>query len=232
MKSLIIRGIAKLFNKLGCEVHYKNKRYYWMYLPVSDKFLEVYNKYNVKNVSYVGLDQLHPMYQFLSYAITLEGDVAHLGVYKGGSAAVLASLIEKTRKTYHLFDTFEGLPTTSTEDNVNGYKEHTEKQMVVRLEDVHNYLKDYSCIKYHKGYFPDTAKPVEDEKFCFVYLDSDLYQSTKDGLEFFYPRMVKGGVIVVDDYGSRRWAGVKKAVDEFGKPVMEFAGCQATIIKQ
>ena len=69
-----------------------------------------------------------------------------------------------------------------------------------------------------KGYFPQSVigdKNLENESFCFVSLDADLYKPILEGLKFFYPKMVKGGVIVIDDYYSQLYSGVKKAVDEF-----------------
>lgn len=68
---------------------------------------------------------------------------------------------------------------------------------------------------FKKGYFPDTVQGLEGHTFCFVYLDADLYTSIRDGLAFFYPRMIPGGVIVIDDYGTDNWPGVEKAVYEF-----------------
>ena len=67
-----------------------------------------------------------------------------------------------------------------------------------------------------KGFFPESAKGVEDT-FLFVNLDADLYAPTLAGLEFFYPRMVKGGIILVHDYFSKAFFGAKDAVREFCK---------------
>ena len=66
-----------------------------------------------------------------------------------------------------------------------------------------------------KGYFPETAESLEDETFAFVSLDPDLYAPVLSGLEFFYPRLSKGGVIVVHDYDNKQFEGVRRAVDEF-----------------
>lgn len=233
------RTAARILAIVSLEIHYKKAGYEWINLPLSKEFMELYKRYHVRTTSLVDIGRLHPLYQFLSYAIKLDGDVAQLGVYKGGSTAVLASLVEKTGKTYHAFDTYEGLPKTKTEDNINGYKDSGKPELAdTSLESVQKYLNDYSCIEYHKGYFPDTAirSSVAEKKFCFVYLDADLYQSTKDGLEFFYPKLSKGGVIVIDDYGGRRWAGVKTAIDEFmpknkGAVLMQIAAGQAIMVK-
>ena len=66
-----------------------------------------------------------------------------------------------------------------------------------------------------KGWFPETAKGLENERFCFVSLDTDLYDPILAGLEFFYPRMVNGGVILIDDYFDKLTIGVAKAVESF-----------------
>ena len=78
---------------------------------------------------------------------------------------------------------------------------------------------------FHKGFFPDTAGPVADNKFCLVHVDVDIYQSVRDCLEFFYPRLVSGGFMVFDDYEGKNCPGVRKAIDEFlvDKPEVQIA---------
>jgi predicted O-methyltransferase YrrM len=83
------------------------------------------------------------------------------------------------------------------------------------LESVKEFLGDCNNVVFHPGFFPVTAEPVKDKKFCFVYFDADLYQSTKSCLEFFYPRMVRGGVMIFDDYEWKGCPGLKKAIEEF-----------------
>ena len=73
---------------------------------------------------------------------------------------------------------------------------------------------DSSKLKIHAGYFPDSAKGLENETFALVNIDADLYNPVKAGLEFFYPRMSPGGIILIHDY-NHRWEGLVKAVDEF-----------------
>jgi len=72
------------------------------------------------------------------------------------------------------------------------------------------------------------------KKFAFVHLDVDLYQSTQDCLEWFYPRMSRGGVIVSHDYLSAT-QGVKRVFDEFfadkPEPILELSGSQCLVIK-
>lgn len=67
-----------------------------------------------------------------------------------------------------------------------------------------------------KGYFPDTAEGLE-EKFAYVDIDCDLYLPVKAGLEWFYPRMVRGGVIFVHDCNNKGYLGANKALKEFSE---------------
>jgi len=70
----------------------------------------------------------------------------------------------------------------------------------------------------------------------FVHIDVDLYQPTLAALEYFYPRLAAGGIIVCDDYGSLSFPGAYKAVEEFSRkynePILRFTTCQAVIIKE
>lgn len=64
------------------------------------------------------------------------------------------------------------------------------------------------------GYFPESAMGIE-EKFCFVNMDLDLYRPTAGGLEWFENHMEAGGIILVHDYFTDDFKGVKQAVDEY-----------------
>ena len=65
------------------------------------------------------------------------------------------------------------------------------------------------------GYFQDTLPSYADQRFCFVHLDCVIYESYRTCLEFFYPRLVRGGVILLDEYNDPPWPGCTLAVDEF-----------------
>jgi predicted O-methyltransferase YrrM len=84
----------------------------------------------------------------------------------------------------------------------------------------------------YKGTFPqDNSQYAEHEQFSLVHLDVDIYTSVRDCLQFFWPRMVAGGVIILDDYNAPDCPGAKKAADEFTKNVEPTTQCQAVIWK-
>lgn len=162
-------------------------------------------------------------------AAKVPGDIAEVGTYQGASSKLIAEARAADAGSVHLFDTFEGLPKIQEIDR-STFKTG---QYGADFEDVSNYLSAYPNIFLYKGLFPETAGPVRDKKFSFVHLDVDLYESTKLALEFFYPRMSPGGIIVSHDYPTA--PGVKEAVDEFmqgkAEPVLELSARQCCIVK-
>lgn len=82
---------------------------------------------------------------------------------------------------------------------------------------VRNRLAGSPGVEFHPGFFPETAAtPVlRATRFQFVHLDLDLYRSTLDALEFFYPRLLPGAMLVSHDYGDASVPGVKQAFDDF-----------------
>jgi len=154
----------------------------------------------------------------------LDGNIAECGCWKGTSAYQIASIMKRngTSKILHIFDSFEdGLSDKMPQDNnvrVNqSIKEiKDEKEIFISIEnEVKENLSGFDFIKYYPGWIPERFGEVDTFVFSFVHIDVDLYDPTKQSLEFFFERMVTGGIIVVDDYGYTQFPGAKIAVDEF-----------------
>lgn len=142
----------------------------------------------------------------------LQGDFAELGVYQGSTAAVLARFARRLNRQIYLLDTYEGFDQQdfSGLDAGRGtaFADTSLAAVQARVGDVNT--------TYIKGYFPQTAEHLpEDGRYCLVHIDTDLYAPIMSGLEYFYPRMVPGGYLIVHDYGSLVWEGAEKAVDTF-----------------
>jgi hypothetical protein len=83
------------------------------------------------------------------------------------------------------------------------------------LESVRALVGEQS-VRYVQGYFPETSGQIPDDtRFCLVHIDCDLYQPISSALDFFYPRLVPGGYLIVHDYTSPDWTGAERAVDDF-----------------
>lgn len=135
----------------------------------------------------------------------VEGSYAEVGVFQGTSAKAICEF--KGHKDFHLFDTFEGLPEVDQIDEI-----FKSRMFNASRQELEERLDAYENIHIHEGLFPNTTKKLKEETFAFVHLDVDLYQCTKDALDYFYPRLASGGVIISHDYHLK---GVQKAVDEF-----------------
>ncbi|MCX6686097.1 MAG: class I SAM-dependent methyltransferase [Methanoregula sp.] len=172
--------------------------------------------------------EAYHIYMAVKRTHKVPGDIAEVGVFKGGSAKIICSA--KGDRALHLFDTFEGLPKVDEVDLVWPFYEG---KFATSCEDVMDYLATESNVFFYKGIFPGTSEPVKDRSFSLVNLDVDTYESTKKCLEFFYTRMSPGGIIISHDYITA--PGVQKAFDEFFsdklEPVIETAGSQCLVVK-
>lgn len=190
-------------------------------------------------------DRLWNLWSWVNDTIqSLEGNIAELGSYKGGSAKLLAKAIGHSRKV-HVFDTFEGVPAELTDVehdiimenhphlNINWAGGYSGGEWAASYEEVKSFLKDCPSIIIHRGLVPDTLTEIESEQFCFVYLDMDIYSPTMDALKFFWPRLCSKGVIMLDDYGHLQ--GITDAVNcfsaEVGSPIIHTCYMQCALRK-
>ena len=162
----------------------------------------------------------------------LPGSIVECGVWRGGTMMAVAHLLrmhERFDKDLYLFDTFEGMPLpTEVDTDFRGRKAKTEFLSKKRTNDSSNWCYaslsevqanletvGYPSSKIHfvAGKVEDTVPKEAPEKICILRLDTDWYESTRHELIHLYPRLVKGGVLIIDDYGH--WQGARKAVDEY-----------------
>lgn len=147
----------------------------------------------------------------------IEGDIAELGVYQGEFCKYMNKYFPERK--LHLFDTFEGF----TKDDMDMQQENglgtlsdlgnkgLDTSVGLVMEKMDN--KEVVCI--YQGFFPDTI-PDKELSFSLVSLDCDLYQPMLEGLRYFYPRVTRGGYLMLHDYNNVIWGGgVGKAIREY-----------------
>lgn len=143
------------------------------------------------------------LYDCALRARNLNGEYWDVGCHSGGSSAIMK--FAAPERPIRMFDSFDGLPSGSAKD-----KNNEPGRFAIKFDEIMHMLGPV-----HAGWVPETFKGLEDSEIALAHVDLDLYQSTKDALEFVGPRIVPGGIIVIDDYGSDGWSGVSQAVDEF-----------------
>lgn len=162
------------------------------------------------------------------------GDFIECGVYRGGSAMLMALTLAAMgeHRDIYLYDTFAGMPEPGAND-LSPYeppahsiwKKKPEGWCVATVDEVRENMAStgYAMDRIHlvPGMVEDTLPSSKHERIAMLRLDTDWYQSTLCELEILYPRIVPGGVLLIDDYGH--WRGSAKAVNEYFKGSLLFS---------
>ncbi|MEO5582858.1 MAG: TylF/MycF/NovP-related O-methyltransferase [Saprospiraceae bacterium] len=141
----------------------------------------------------------------------IPGDLIETGVWRGGASifmkAVLKTSSHNDRKIW-LADSFLGLPKPdeSIYEKDVGDEHYLQKELKVSLESVKNNFSKFDLlddnIMFLEGWFKDTLPLAPIEKLALIRLDGDMYESTMDGIYNLYPKLSKGGFLIVDDWGA------------------------------
>lgn len=197
-------------------------------------FLSAYKKLSPNNP--YSQDRKYVLKEFTKHTNLIDGDIAECGCFEGASAYFIASAAPDI--PFHIFDSFEGLSAPDDldkNDNISHsyWKAGDLSSTTNKLNDT---LSEFDKIILYKGWIPERFCDVKDKTFRLLHIDVDLYQPTIDSLKFFYPRMNKGGVIIMDDYGSTTCPGAFKAANDYMKDkkehIIHMPTAQGMIIKQ
>ncbi len=144
----------------------------------------------------------------------VDGDTAECGAWQGMGSYLIARVNRagERRRRHFVFDSFEGLSEPDEFDG--GY--WTGGDLAESEDTCRRNLAEFGDdVGIYKGWIPDCFQHLTDERFAFLHIDVDLYQPTRDSLEFFYPRLNPGAVVLCDDYGFTTCPGATRAMDEF-----------------
>ena len=187
--------------------------------------------------TYLNVDRLYTIWQAVESLPPTAHAVAEVGVYRGGSAWFMAEALRRSGREmpFYVCDTFQGH--VEVDGSVDGLHQPGVQFTRVKAEKVAKYLREFPFIRLQVGDIRETAPAFAGERaFGLVHLDVDVYPITRFCLDFFGPRVVPGGVMVMDDYGTTTCEGVKRAVDEFaashpGFRVMHLLTGQAVVTR-
>ena len=135
------------------------------------------------------------------------GAAAELGVYRGFFARCINQLMPERK--FYLFDSFEGFAEGDcAADSFQAAHRNTAIDKVLAI------MPHPDSLTVKPGFFPESLEGLE-ERFCLVSLDVDFYRGTLDGLRYFWPRLEKGGYLMLHDWGSPKLPGVAKALSDY-----------------
>ena len=141
------------------------------------------------------------------------GAAAELGVYRGFFARCINQLLPN--RNLYLFDSFEGFG-----ENACASESFQAAHRNTAIHKVLAIMPHPKMITVKPGFFPESLEGMED-KFCLVSLDVDFYQTTLEGLRYFWPRLERGGYLMLHDWGSQSLPGVRQALEDFEREMGE-----------
>jgi hypothetical protein len=223
----ILKGILK---KAGYEVNRIPKSPFSVDMVEKD-FFEIYEK--CRPFTMTSVERMYALYQAVKYVVGhgIAGDFVECGVWKGGSVMLMAATLLKmneTSRNIYLYDTYAGMSKPQERDVMHSGQpaceilaEHTAGDInefcYATLQEVQEHLfrAPYPREKYIfvKGKVEETIPQTAPERISILRLDSDWYESTYHELKYLFPRLVVGGVIIIDDYGC--WKGAREATDQY-----------------
>ncbi len=252
LERMFSRAISKIKVKLNSS---KSEQQSHLLFDIEQPFNELYLKgMRISQTPDSGTKRRARFYNLISFLKTvnhIDAAVIECGCWKGLSSYLMCHYLKINNQNYdgkgfYVLDSFEGLSQPSSEDVIHkslvdqfGERKGTafkaKGAYSASLDAVKKVLYEFPNVKLHKGWIPESFNELPNLTFKFVHIDLDLYEPIIGSLEYFYPKLVHGGIIVCDDYGSLYWPGAKKAVEEFaantGLQFISLSSGQAVFIK-
>jgi O-methyltransferase len=237
---MIKKIIKKILNVFGLSIFFIKKHeivpknfFIPFYKNNENKFVKLYEE-GLQKVGGVWSDNFskklryYSTFQMVEHVLKkdLNFDFVECGTWHGHTAWVFSQLIKKSGQkiNFHIFDSFEGGYSALSKEDKNLLRTLSQSEIKKQKEAfyseesfVKNIVSEFSFVKFYKGWIPTRFHEVKDKKFQFIHIDVDLYQPTYDSLDFFFPRLVEGGIILCESYNMSELPGANKAFEEFLK---------------
>jgi O-methyltransferase len=181
-------------------------------------------------LSAAGGSNINIILSLLERTREVPGDLAECGVFRGASLCAIALYLVENGLDRQIFalDSFHGFDRSIDHDLKLGGEADTEKRIGgfdrTSFDHVSRKLARLGLagkVTLLPGYFAQTLSILPETRYSFVHLDCDIYESYKQTLTYFYPRMASRGIILLDEYNDPPWPGCNLAVDEFLVDKME-----------
>lgn len=178
--------------------------------------------------------RIHVLSWFAQLATRVEGDFVECGTDHGGTAMAVLSLTDLSGRQFWLLDTFNGLDRsqlTEQEEKIEGgYLDYVDC-----FGTVQRTFAGFPNVRLVRGSVPSTLPEVTAEKVAFLHLDMNATVPEIAALEYFWPKMPSGAVVVMDDYGWPRHkeqkAGFDRFAEQHGLDILQLPTGQGVMLK-
>lgn len=230
MRSLVVRSLRWLLARVGLSVTRARRHGARTYpLDFDDALIALCER--VAPFTLTSPERIAALRESVRHLVATDvpGALVECGVWRGGSAMVMAATLHELGaedRDLYLFDTFTHMPLPGEHDvdvfgrHVGEYYDEASESEAFRylsLEAVKDAVASTGFPRerthFVQGMVEDTIPSQAPERIALCRLDTDWYESTAHEMEHLYPRLSPGGVLIIDDYGH--FQGSKKAVDEY-----------------
>jgi O-methyltransferase len=167
-------------------------------------FLKIYEK--IKEHTLVDVYRCYELWLLAKQTMRIEGVILEVGVWRGGTGAIIAEAIKSSSKKVFLADTFKGVVKAGVNDTAYMGGEHSDTSLDIVSSLISSL--NFKNVELLEGIFPEETHHLINDKVAMLHCDVDVYSSSKDIVEWCIPRMVVGSMIVFDDYGFYGCEGV------------------------
>ena len=184
---------------------------------------KLFRGYPILPCGQVGPSELDVVWRELEKVLDagVPGDIVEFGCYIGTTSLFIRRLLnekgQSDKRAFHAYDSFQGLPPKSPQDqSVAGDQFQGGVLSISKKEFLRQFRSaNLAPPVVHKSWFSQLTGEDVPEQIAFAFLDGDFYDSIMDSLKLVWPRMAKGGTILVDDYGREALPGAERAVRDF-----------------
>lgn len=161
-----------------------------------------------------------------SVAVKLPGDFVECGVNRGFMSSAIMEYLDwnALNRDFYLLDTFQGIDSRflSDEDIKIGVVERNSRDIqsgfyTFDVEAVRKNFAEWQRVKIVVGPIPETLTQVQSGQIAFIHMDLNCSQPEVAAAEYFWDKLVPGGVILMDDYAYVGYRSQKLGMDAFAK---------------
>lgn len=183
-----------------------------------EQFLALTSEVRAHGRTMLSHKRLWILWQCVGNAVPLDGAVAEVGSFRGGSAYFLAASFAARlgrEVPFEVIDTFAGHPQDRLSERDSPVHRDGDKFTDTSYESVVEYLAGFGELTVHQGEFSAVARDLPERTYRLVHVDVDLYVPALDCLRYFGPRLAANGILVLDDFGAPACPGIRKAAEEY-----------------